>query len=324
MSPTRRVFVDFLVERYAGKTRIIAELQTLIGDDSASPLQFSEEFIGNAACKAKEGSSSVLRVNGISLHVEDHGSGKPVLLLHGWPDSSYLWRHQIPFLVANGFRAIAPDLRGFGRSDRPEGVAAYSLLNAVADAVGILDALGIDAADIVAHDWGAGVAWLTATARPNRVRRLVVLSVPHPLAPYTLRQREMAWYQLFFQFEGIAEAWLQHDNWALFREMLRGNGDVDRYISDLSRPDALKASLNWYRANLAPHLPKSLPKLPPLEAPTLGIWSSNDHYLDGERMKISGRFVKGPWRYEQIDDASHWIPLDAPDRLNQLLLEWLG
>ena len=187
MSPTRRVFVDFLVERYAGKTRIIAELQTLVGDDPASPLQFSEEFIGNAACKAKEGSSNVLRVNGISLHVEDHGSGKPVLLLHGWPDSSYLWRHQIPFLVANGFRAIAPDLRGFGRSDRPEGVAAYSLLNAVADAVGLLDALGIDAADIVAHDWGAGVAWLTAIAYPNRVRRLVVLSVPHPLAPSTLR-----------------------------------------------------------------------------------------------------------------------------------------
>jgi pimeloyl-ACP methyl ester carboxylesterase len=324
MSSTRRVFVDFLVERYAGKTRIIAELQTLVGDDPASRLQFSEKLIGNAACKAKEGSSSVLRVNGISLHVEDHGNGKPVLLLHGWPDSSYLWRHQIPFLVANGFRAIAPDLRGFGRSDRPEGVAAYSLLNAVADAVGILDALGIDAADIVVHDWGAGVAWLTATARPNRVRRLVVLSVPHPLALYTLRQREMAWYQLFFQFEGIAEAWLQHDNWALFREMLRGRGDVDRYISDLSRPDALKASLNWYRANLAPRLPKSLPKLPSLEAPTLGIWSSNDHYLDGERMKISGRFVKGPWRYEQIDDASHWIPLDAPERLNQLLLEWLG
>ena len=262
--------------------------------------------------------------DGVSLHVEDHGSGKPVVLLHGWPDSSYLWRNQIPFLVANGFRAIAPDQRGFGRSDRPEGVAAYSLQNAVADLVGILDALGIDAADIVAHDWGAPVAWLTATAHPNRVRRLVVLSVPHPLAPYTLRQREMAWYTLFFQFEGIAEAWLQRDNWALFREMLRGNGDVDRYISDLSRPDALKASLNWYRANLAPRLPGPLPKLPPVEAPTLGIWSSNDHYLDGERMKMSGQFVKARWRYEQIDGASHWIPLDAPDRLNQLLIEWLG
>jgi pimeloyl-ACP methyl ester carboxylesterase len=261
--------------------------------------------------------------DGVSLHVEDYGGGKPVLLLHGWPDSSYLWRNQIPFLVANGFRAIAPDQRGFGRSDRPEGVAAYSLQNAVADVVGVLDALGIDAADIVAHDWGAAVAWLTATVHPNRVRRLVVLSVPHPLAPYTLRQREMAWYMLFFQFEGIAEAWLQRDDWALFREMLLGNGDIDRYISDLSRPDALKASLNWYRANLAPRLPGPPPRLPPVEAPTLGIWSSNDHYLDGERMKMSGQFVKARWRYEQINDASHWIPLDAPDRLNQFLIEWL-
>jgi len=262
--------------------------------------------------------------DGVSLHVEDHGTGKPVLLLHGWPDSSHLWRNQIPFLVANGFRAIAPDQRGFGSSDRPEGVAAYSLQNAVADVVGILDALSIDTADFVAHDWGASVAWRTAIAHPNRVRKLVVLSVAHPLAPYTLRQREMAWYQLFFQFEGIAEAWLQRDNWALFREMLRGNGDIDRYISDLSRPEALRVSLNWYRANLAPHLPESPPKLPPVEAPTLGIWSSNDHYLDGERMKMSEQFVKARWRYQQVDDASHWIPLDAPDRLNQLLIEWLS
>jgi pimeloyl-ACP methyl ester carboxylesterase len=161
-------------------------------------------------------------------------------------------------------------------------------------------------------------------AHPDRVRKLVVLSVPHPLAPRTLRQREMAWYQLFFQFGGIAEAWLQHDDWALFRELTRGDGDVDRHISDLSRPGALTASLNWYRANLAPHKPGPPPDLQPVVTPTLGIWSTNDHYLDGERMKMSGRFVKGPWRYEQIEGASHWIPLDAPDRLNQLLIEWLG
>src|ERR1700675_392309 len=262
--------------------------------------------------------------DGISLHVEDHGSGKPVLLLHGWPDSAYLWRNQIPFLVNNGFHAIAPDLRGFGRSDRPEGVGAYSLQNAVCDVIGILDRFGIDAADIVGHDWGAAVAWFTATAHPDRVHKLVVLSVPHPLAPRTLRQREMAWFWLFFQFEGIAEAWLQHDDWALLRELLRGDGDVDRYISDLSRPGSLTASLNWYRANLAPRTPGSPPELPPVKAPTLGIWSTNDHYMDGERMKMSGRFVKAPWRYVQIDGASHWIPLDASDRVNQLLIEWLG
>lgn len=92
----------------------------------------------------------MLQVNGISVHVEDHGRGMPVLLLHGWPDSSYLWRNQIPFLVAKGCRAIAPDQRGFVRSDRPEDPADYSLQNAVADAVGILDSLDIDAADLVA------------------------------------------------------------------------------------------------------------------------------------------------------------------------------
>ena len=266
----------------------------------------------------------MLPVNGISLHVEDQGSGRPVLLLHGWPDSSDLWRNQVPFLVAHGFHTIAPDLRGFGRSDRPEKVTAYLLENAVADAVGILDAFDIGAADIVAHDWGAAVAWFTAMAHPDRVHKLVVLSVPHSLAPRTLRQREMAWYQLFFQFEGIAEAWLQHDDWALFRQLLRGHSHVERYIADLSRPGALTASLNWYRANRAPGMPGPPPQLQPVEAPTLGIWSTNDHYLDGERMKMSGRLVKGAWRYEQIEGASHWIPLDAPDRLNHLLLEWLG
>ena len=214
----------------------------------------------------------MVQVNGISLRVEDHGSGKPVLLLHGWPDSAYLWRNKIPFLVNSGFHAIAPDLRGFGRSDRPEGVPAYSLQNVVGNVVGILDGLGIGAADIVGHDWGAAVAWFLAAVYPGRVHKLVILSVPHPLAPRTLRQREMAWYQLFFQFERIAEAWLQHDDWALFRETLRGNGDVDRYISDLSRPGALTASLNWYRANLAPRAPGPSPHLPPVEAPTLGVW----------------------------------------------------
>ena len=133
----------------------------------------------------------------------------------------------------------------------------------------------------------------------------------------------MAWYQLFFQFADVAERWLQHDDWHLFRELLRGGGDIDRYITDLSRPGALTASLNWYRANLAPRPPGPLPELPAIRAPTLAVWSTNDHYLDGKRVEASSEFVVGPWRYEQLEGISHWIPLDAPDQLNQLLLEWL-
>jgi len=158
---------------------------------------------------------------------------------------------------------------------------------------------------------------------PDRVTKLAALSVGHPRAPRTIRQHEMAWYQLFFQFEGVAEATIAFDDWAWLREFSRGDGDLERYIEDLSRPGALTASLNWYRANVAPRMPGNPPGLPPVTAPTLGIWSTNDHYLDGERMERSGACVEGPWRHEVIPGASHWIPLDAPGRLNELLLDWL-
>lgn len=146
------------------------------------------------------------------------------------------------------------------------------------------------------------------------MRKLVVISVPHPRSRRSIRQREMAWYQLFFLAEGIAEAWLRHDDWALFRELLRGDGDPERYIEDLSRPGALTASLDWYRANLELRPARPGARDAAGTGAELAIWSTGDHYLDGERVRNSDAFVEGPWRYEQIEGASHWIPLDAPDR----------
>ncbi|HEV2375496.1 MAG TPA: alpha/beta fold hydrolase [Streptosporangiaceae bacterium] len=270
-----------------------------------------------------DGQIRTVEVGEISLCVEDHGSGDPVLLIHGWPDSAYLWRHQIPFLTARGFRVIAPDMRGFGRSGRPPHVSDYTLQNAVSDVAAVLDTFGIETAHVVGHDWGAAVAWLTAMFLPERVRRLVALSVGCPGSGPTLRQQEMSWYQLLFQFEGIAEATIAYDNWAWLREFTRGNGDLERYVEDLSRPGALTASLNWYRANLAPRMPGPSPQFPPVTAPTLGIWSTGDHYIDGELMEKSGGRVRGPWRHVVIPGPSHWIPLDAPGQLNELLLDWL-
>jgi pimeloyl-ACP methyl ester carboxylesterase len=266
----------------------------------------------------------IVNSNGVELYVEEHGAGEPVLMLHGWPDSCALWRNQVPVLTASGFRVITPDLRGLGQSSLRQDKDAYKLTAAVGDVTAVLDALGIETAHIVGHDWGAAVAWLAGNFLPDRVRTLTVLSVPHPLAAQTMRQREMAWYQLFFQFEEIAEANLTHDDWALLREWATGYKDIDRAIANLSRPGALSASLNWYRANLAPRMPGPRLELPPVAAPTLAIWSDGDRYLDGARVRASRELVSGPWRYEEIAGASHWIPLDAPARLNELLLGWLA
>jgi len=264
--------------------------------------------------------------DGVTLAVLDEGEGEPVLLLHGFPDSSRLWRNQVRPLISAGMRVIAPDLRGFGASEKPEAVGEYALGRSVADMVAVLDSLGIDRAGVVGHDWGAAVAWVLAATVPDRVEKLVAISVGNlnTLRTRSIEQREKAWYQLLFQFTGVAEALLMRENWKLLREWLAGAGDLEHYISDLSRPGALTAGLNWYRANLAPHLElEDRPLLPPITAPTLGIWSSGDRYLTEDRMTRSAEHVSGPWRYERIEDASHWVPLDAPKRLNELLIEFL-
>ncbi|MBA3945229.1 MAG: alpha/beta hydrolase [Herpetosiphonaceae bacterium] len=267
--------------------------------------------------------------NGLSFQVVDRGAGPVVLLLHGWPDSSYLWRHQIPVLVDAGFRVIAPDLRGFGQSDRPAEVEDYALRNILGDIKGMLAALGVEHMSVVGHDWGAVVSWQLAMAFPDQVERLAALSVGYPGAARHegLMQWQKRWYMLWFLFPGVAEVALPRDDWALFREFLQtGQGDLDHYIQDLSRPDALTASLNWYRANIKPEsIGATGPAaFTPIRCPTMGIWSSNDFALSESQMLHSGEHVQGPWRYERIENIGHWIPVAAPDQLNSLLLDFLG
>src|SRR5262249_13552456 len=162
------------------------------------------------------------------------------------------WRHQVPALTAAGYRVITPDLRGFGRSGRPDDVKSYKLTKSAADMGAVLGAAGASAAHVVGHDWGGAVAWANALFLPGRGRTLTGTTTPHLGAPDTPRQREMAWYTLFFQFPEVSEAQLKHDDWAMLRELSPGYKDVDRAIASLSRPGALTPTLNWYRANLAP------------------------------------------------------------------------
>jgi pimeloyl-ACP methyl ester carboxylesterase len=263
--------------------------------------------------------------DGVTLAVETTGDGPPVLLLHGFPDSGAVWRHQVGPLVESGRQVILPDLRGFGESDKPQEVEAYGGTRIVADLLAVLDAHDVEQADVVAHDWGAGIAWVLAALQPDRVRSLAALSVGHPSAsrPPTLEAREKAWYQLFFQFEQ-AEELLLRDGAALLREWIGPAADAERYIADLSRPGALTAALNWYRANLHPSHELDPRALPAVAAPTLGIWSSGDRYLTEDAMTRSAEHVTGPWRYERLDGPGHWMQLDAPEAVTALLLEHLA
>jgi pimeloyl-ACP methyl ester carboxylesterase len=258
------------------------------------------------------------------LAADIKGEGPVVLLVHGFPDSRHLWRHQVGPLAEAGFRVIAPDLRGFGESHRPEGVDAYRVTDVMGDLLELLDEHRVERAHVVGHDWGAGIAWVLAALRPDRVASLAALSVGHPNArhPRTIESREKAWYQLLFQFDE-AEELLLRDGARLLREWLAGAPDAERDVDELREPGALTARLGLYRANLHPRSELEPRALPPVQAPTLGVWSTGDRYLTEAPMLRSAEHVTGPWRYERIDGAGHWLQLDAPERVTALLLEHL-
>jgi pimeloyl-ACP methyl ester carboxylesterase len=262
-------------------------------------------------------------VSGIGIEYQVTGQGRPVVLLHGFPDSGRLWRNQVPALAGAGFQVIVPDLRGYGHSDKPEAVEAYSMTRLAGDVTAILADLGIGRAHIVGHDWGAGLAWVLASLVPGSVDHLVVLSVGNPVTfRRTLQQCQKSWYMLLFQFPGIAERWLTDDNWANFRRS--GHPDADQVIADLEANGSLTPGLNWYRANVAPESWVGPPvRLPPVQAPTMGIWSTGDGALTEVQMTDSAENVAGPWRYERLDGPGHWLQLDAPDQVNALLLDFL-
>jgi pimeloyl-ACP methyl ester carboxylesterase len=262
---------------------------------------------------------------GVGIEVEVFGHGRPVVLLHGFPDSGRLWHHQVPALVDAGFQVIVPDQRGYGRSDKPSDVESYGLLHIAADVAAVLDQLGIERAHIVGHDWGAAVAWVVATFAPERVDHLAVLSVGHPssFGSAGLAQRALSWYMLLFQFEGIAETWLSADGWANFRAWSLYPA-ADEVIADLERDGSLTTGLNWYRANVGPATWVAPPlELPPVGAPTMGMWSTEDVALLEHQMVSSAEHVSGPWRYERLEGVGHWMQLEAPERVNALLVDFL-
>lgn len=263
---------------------------------------------------------------GVGIEYEVSGSGPPVILLHGFPDTGRLWRHQVPALADAGFEVIVPDMRGYGRSDKPAEVDAYRVRTLMADVTAVLDAAGAERAHVVGHDWGAVVAWAVAGLAGDRVDHLVTMSVGHPATfrAAGFAQFQRSWYMLLFQFAGVAEQWLSADGWANLRAW-SGHPDADTVTAELEANGSLTPALNYYRANVGPETWISPPRrLPPIAAPTMGVWSSADMALTERQMTGSGEHVRGAWRYERVDGAGHWMQLEAPDRVNELLVDFLA
>jgi pimeloyl-ACP methyl ester carboxylesterase len=272
----------------------------------------------------------------VSLAVAEAGAGEPVILLHGFPEISHSWRHQLPALAAAGFHAVAPDLRGYGESDRPTDTAAYALPNLVGDLVGLIRALGHESAHLVGHDWGGSIAWVTASRASERVRSLTILNSPHPVASAESRQipeqQQKSWYMLLFQFVGVAEEWLSANDFANLRTFVFDTAapgtfseeDRETFVAALRRDGALTAALDYYRANIPPQSwLRPPPDLPPVEVPTMIVWGEADAYMSPILLERSITKVSGPLRVESLPGVSHWVQQESPDEVNRLLVDFL-
>ncbi|WP_369374097.1 alpha/beta fold hydrolase [Promicromonospora sp. Populi] len=257
----------------------------------------------------------------LTFDVEVSGpqEGPPVLLLHGFPQSHRAFDAVVPRLHAAGLRTIAPDQRGYSPGARPSDVASYALPHLVADAVGILDALGIERAHVVGHDWGAGVAWQLAGTESERVASLTALSVPHLSAfgwaiTNDPDQKHRSRYMDIFRSEGVAEDLLLADDAARLRATLPA-GKADVYAGPLAERAALTGALSWYRANNL-----AADGAPPCPVPTTFVWSTDDSAVGRAGVDRCAEHVTGEYRFVELAGVSHWIPEEAPDAVAEAVL----
>lgn len=278
-----------------------------------------------------------IETNGIRLHYVSQGSGKLVLLLHGFPEFWYSWRHQLPFL-ARKFRAVAPDLRGYNTSDKPDGVKSYYIDNLVLDVRGLVDSFGADKAVIISHDWGGVIAWDLAARYPEVVDKLVVMNAPHPEAFMreifrNPRQLLSSWYIFMFQIPGLAEWYIRRDNFKQLDAVFKGwvyrkdtfsDEDMKKFKEAMGRPGALTAAVNYYRALLRnPSGFKRLKNFPVIEVPTLLIWAEKDRALTKDLTYNLDEFFSAPFYVKYVPDCSHWVQQEQPEIVNTYLGEFL-
>ncbi len=273
-------------------------------------------------------------IGDIRLHYVEAGEGPLVVLLHGFPEFWYGWRRQIEPLAAAGFRVVAPDLRGYNLSARPDSVEAYDTGALVADIRGLIHERGAESAMLVGHDWGGTVAWDTAMQRPELVSRLAILNAAHPRKlsqglhhPAQLRR---SWYFFFFDLPDLPETVVRANDWHFFRHFLRDAQpaftpeETDRYVEAWSQPGAATGMINYYRSSVRQSQKKAAAAIRPIPAPTLVIWGERDRYLSPELAEPDHDDVPNLDRVERLPDASHWVHHDEAERVTQLLTDFFA
>lgn len=251
--------------------------------------------------------------------------GRPVLLLHGFPQAGAAWEHQVAALGAHGYRAVAPDQRGYSPEVRPDSPYDYAVEDLVGDVLAIADELGWSRFDLVGHDWGGAVAWWTADGHPERLRTLAVVSTPHPAAlADALRDDEDQRMRSRYLTEwrsSTTERQMLADGARALRQMFEWRipaSRVEDYVRRLSEPGALTAALNWYRAG------KPAGTAGKITVPTLYAWSTEDVAVGSTPAFDTEHWVSAAYRFEMLEDVSHWVPEEAPGVLSALLLEHLS
>jgi pimeloyl-ACP methyl ester carboxylesterase len=279
-------------------------------------------------------SESYAEVNGVRLHYAEAGKGPLVVLLHGFPEFWYSWRHQITALAQAGYHVVAPDMRGYNLSSKPSGWREYDAESLAGDIAGLIRHLGVENAYVAGHDWGAAVAYFTAMEHPDVVKRLAILNVPHPARMIesfrTWRQLRKSWYMFFFQLPVIPERLLAANDFAAAKRALRAespdafsDADIERYVEAWSQPGALTTMINYYRAALRRSPRSALARLRRIDVPVLVIWGERDSVLGSELAEPEAKWVSDV-RVERIPQATHWVQHDAPERVNELLTGFFG
>ena len=281
--------------------------------------------------------TAMVNANGLTFEVDQCGDGKRfALLLHGFPESKFSWRYQMPLLAKLGYTAWAPNMRGYGKSSRPDGIAAYHIDNLVADAAALIDAAGAKETLLIAHDWGAVVAWQLAIRKSRPLSRQIIMNVPHPACLArelrTWRQLRKSWYVFFFQIPWLPERFVTAKSGdAVRRAFVDMAVDksrfpvavTDEYRRNALEPGAMTAMINYYRAALRAGDAAMNPKPGTVDTPTLLIWGEEDIALDKATTVGTDAYVKNlTLRY--LPGVSHWVQQEAPEKVNAMIEAWLS